>query len=494
MPASDTASPRSLTVALGELAAEMAEGYDEVEFFRGLLTACGASTLLLNKALAASENEADASVSHEQRPALSRPDLAVPKWAYLRFVSDEADVLSEGEALLSLPCVQDNRNDYRCLLCVSPSQVGLILREDEERPERLFFPLSDLPAHYVALSHIDPAARPKLRRRAAESAEREADARACRRLNVLLEDLLSANEITDAERHGLHVFMCRLLFCLFAEDSGLFDEDLFVRAVRDHVGRDGAGAVEFFSELFAVLATPEDKRAQLGGTLSARLLAFPYVNGGLFEGECLLPRFDAAALNQLIACCDLKWHQITPAVFGAMFQNAMDPHARRQEGAHYTAEANIKRVIRPLFLDDLEAELLRILTMAPRQRLVQLQRFQERIASLHFLDPACGCGNFLLIAYRELRRLENRILLSLQELRGGQTELSVSLRQLVSIAQFHGIELEDWPVQIAHVSLYLMEHAMHEETNEQLGMAIPTLPLGRSEAIICANALTTNWN
>ena len=146
MPAADTAAPRSLTSALGELAAAMAEGYDEVAFFRGLLSACGASTLLLNKALAASENEADASVSHEPRPALSRPDLAVPKWAYLRFVSDEADVLSEGEALLHLPCVLEARNDYRCLLCVSPAQVGLILREDEERTAFLL----DLYAQAVA--------------------------------------------------------------------------------------------------------------------------------------------------------------------------------------------------------------------------------------------------------------------------------------------------------------------------------------------------------
>ena len=258
MPAADTTSPRSLTVALGELAAAMAEGYDPERFFRGLLSACGASTLLLTKALNAAADSGDGSVSHEQRPALARPDLAVPKWAYLRFVAAEADVLSEGEALLSLPCVLEARNDYRCLLCVSPAQVGLILREDEERPERLFFPLSDLPAHYVALSRIDPAARPRLRKHAAESGDREADARACRRLNVLLEDLLSVNEITQADRHGLHVFMCRLLFCLFAEDSGLFDEDLFVRAVRDHIGRDGSGAVEFFAELFAVLATPEE--------------------------------------------------------------------------------------------------------------------------------------------------------------------------------------------------------------------------------------------
>ena len=495
MPRSADAAPRSLTVALGELAAAMAERYDEEAFFRGLLRACGASTLLLTQALAAAGNAGDRSVSHEDNPALSHPDLAVPRWAYLRFVTDDTQVLPQGEALLSLPCVQDERNDYRCLLCVSPGQLGLIQREDDEPPERLFFPLSDLPAHYVALSRIDPGTRRKVRRHAAAGRERAADAGACRRLNVLLEDLLSANDhLGEHELRGLHRFVCRILFCLFAEDNGLFDGGQFVSAVRSHVGRDGAGAEQFFEELFAVLAMPENERSRLPPDFPAPLRAFPYVDGGLFEGECLYPRFDTAAYNQLMACCDLRWHQVSPAVFGAMFQNAMDPAARRQEGSHYTSEADILRVIRPLFLDELRAELDRILAMAPARRRVQLERFQLRLAELKFLDPACGCGNFLLVTYRELRRLENQILLALQELRGGQSEISVSLRQRISIGQFHGIELEHWPVAIAHVSMHLMEHALHQETNAALGWTMPSLPLGHSDAIVCANALLLDWN
>ena len=494
MPRAD-AAPRTLAARLGELAAAMAAHYNEEQFFRGLLAACGTSTLLLSSALKAAADERDDSVSHELTEVMSHCDLAVPKRGYLRFVHKDEDVLPQGEALAALPCVQDPRHDYRCLLCISPRQLSLTIRA-EEHPERLFFPLSDLPAHYVALSQLDPLCRPARRRgRQRAAGEREADVRACRRLNVLLEDLLSANEhLGEAQMQGLHVFLCRILFCLYAEDSGLFEEDQFAAAVRGHVGRDGTGARRFFSELFAVLATPAEQRTALPRAFPASLRAFPHVGGGLFEGACFLPRFDTAAYNQLVACCDLRWRQITPAIFGAMFQNAMDPAARRQEGAHYTAEANILRVIRPLFLDELHAELSRIMAMAPRRRAVQLHRLQERIAQMRFLDPACGCGNFLLITYRELRRLENRILLELQRLRGCQGELSSSLRQRVSIAQFYGLELEHWPVQIAHVSMYLMELALHQESSATLGRAIPALPPGRSDCIRQGNALLVDWN
>ena len=323
-----------------------------------------------------------------------------------------------------------------------------------------------------------------------------ADVKACQQITRLLDTLARNNHIEQDHTHSINEFIRRVLFCLFAEDTQIFAPQQFTNAFALFVDNHGNGAESFFTDLFTVLNTPESERKNIGRPLPKELLAFPYVNGGLFADTIDIPQFKLGPRNQLLDCGSLKWNEISPAIFGAMFQNALDADLRHQLGAHYTSEENILKVIKPLFLDALNAEFEHLAALdesTPKAKAAKKERlslFHDKLGSLNFLDPACGCGNFLLIAYRELRRLENKVL----ELLLDENFLLLEEAIKVNINQFYGIEIEDWPAEIAHLSMWLMQHVMNQETGAKFGVPVATLPLKTSAVICQKNALTTDWN
>jgi hypothetical protein len=248
------------------------------------------------------------------------------------------------------------------------------------------------------------------------------------------------------------------------------------------------------ARLFDVLNTPEDQRQS---NLDEDLAAFPYINGELFAERIAFADFNAQMRGQLLKACAFKWERISPAVFGSLFQGVMDPTERRQIGAHYTAEKNILKLIRPLFLEELRAEFDAAKADKSTRRTARLEALHERIAKLRFLDPACGCGNFLVITYRELRALELEILLELHrnELSETQHEFSFDVTKLskVDVDQMHGIEIEEFPAKIAEVALWLADHQANIALSEAFGQLYRRIPLRKSPHIVCANALRTDW-
>jgi len=289
--------------------------------------------------------------------------------------------------------------------------------------------------------------------------------------------------------HPLEVYLVRLLFCLFAEDTGIFKPNQFSDFVEQRTSADGSDLAAKLAELFQVLNTPPESR------LVARdesLAAFPYVNGGLFAEFLPIAAFSAEMRKALLDCAALDWSKISPAIFGAMFQGVMDEKARHDLGAHYTSEENILKLIRPLFLDALRAEFNAICALKGNAKIARLKAFHEKIAALTFLDPACGCGNFLLIAYRELRRLEMDVLEELHRDDPGQF-LDVSQLCKVCVSQFYGIEIEAFPAEIAKVALWLMDHLCNMEVADRFGQYFARIPIKDSPHIVCANALTTDW-
>jgi len=286
--------------------------------------------------------------------------------------------------------------------------------------------------------------------------------------------------------HDLEVYLVRLLFCLFAEDTGIFERTQFTEFVERGTREDGSNLASQLAQLFDILNTPESARLK---NLDETLMRFPYVNGRLFEERLPFASFDSGMRNTLLYCCAIDWSGISPAIFGSLFQNIMDetPNARRNLGAHYTTETNILKLIGPLFLDELQAEFEKI-----KRNTRQLHAFHTRLARLKFLDPACGCGNFLVIAYRELRLLELKVLQALYG--GGQQVLDVDSIIQVNVDQFYGIEIEEFPAQIAQVALWLTDHQMNAQVSQEFGQYFVRLPLSKAAHIVHDNALRLDWN
>jgi len=289
--------------------------------------------------------------------------------------------------------------------------------------------------------------------------------------------------------HALEVLLVRLLFCLFAEDTTIFNQkDQFRDWIENCTREDGSDLGAQLSALFQVLNTKEDQRQK---NLDERFSVFPYVNGKLFEETLPVAAFNSGMREALLDCCRLDWGRISPAIFGALFQSVMDDKARRNLGAHYTSEKNILKVVKSLFLDDLRVEFEK--AKSSRNRLFE---FHKRLAALSFFDPACGCGNFLVIAYREMRLLELDILRAMlrYEQEGGQRVTDVTQFINIDVNQFYGIELEEFPAQIAQVALWLMDHQMNMRVSEEFGFYYRRLPLTHAATIHCANALHLDWN
>ena len=281
--------------------------------------------------------------------------------------------------------------------------------------------------------------------------------------------------------HDLERLLVRLVFCLFADDTGIFEpRDIFHDFLENRTRPDGTDFGALLSQLFQVLDTKEADRSP---QLDEDLTRFPYVNGDLFRGALRIPAFDAAMRDTLLDACRFDWSHISPAIFGALFQSVMNPDERRAQGAHYTTEKNILKVIEPLFLDDLRTELAGLKARKFRGRRNALLRFQDRLAELRLFDPACGCGNFLIIAYRELRLLEMEVIREIDGLAFSR----------IDVDQFYGIEIGEFPVRIAETALWMMDHIMNNRLSIELGEAYVRIPLEKSPRIVHADALKTDW-
>lgn len=283
--------------------------------------------------------------------------------------------------------------------------------------------------------------------------------------------------------HQLERFLVRILFCLFADDTGIFERESFKLYLLNRTTEDGTDLGQGLARLFDVLNTPPEKRQK---NLDETLAAFAYVNGELFAENLGFADFNREMRNALLACTAFDWSRISPAIFGSLFQAVMEPKERRQIGGHYTNERDILKVVRSLFLDDLRAEFGRAKTSR-----AELKRFHEKLASLHFLDPACGCGNFLVITYRELRLLEIEVLKLIH--RADQPKLDIQELSLVDVDAFYGIEISEWPARIAEVAMWLMDHQMNILLSEAFGQYFVRLPLKKSPTIACNNALRLDW-
>jgi len=300
-----------------------------------------------------------------------------------------------------------------------------------------------------------------------------------------LYDALKDNGYTG---HELEMYLVRLLFCLFADSSGIFDEkNLFYKYILDRTNEDGSDLALHLGQIFDILNKPMDKRLK---NIDETLNKFPYVDGGLFEEKLDTASFDSVMRKILLKCCTLDWSQIKPEIFGAMFQSVKDKESRRALGEHYTSETNILKVIRPLFLDELWAEFEKTRKLTSGIREHRLLEFHTRLRELKFLDPACGCGNFLVVSYRELRLLEIEVL---SEYMQTQKVLDIDLLIRVNVDQFYGIEIEEFPARIAQTALWLMDHLMNKKASQKFGMYFVRIPLTASPHIINDNALTLDW-
>ncbi len=355
---------------------------------------------------------------------------------------------------------------------------------DLDEHETIAFALADLPEHVEAFGFILGVQRRAFRDQ--DPANIEA-AELVGRLHDALRE-------TGYAGYDLERFLVRTVFCLFADDTGIFEpRDLFLDFLEARTGEDGADLGLWLTQLFQVLNTPEARRQR---TLDEDLARFPYVNGDLFRGALRIPAFDAAMRTALLDACRFDWSNISPAIFGALFQSVMEPAERRAQGAHYTTEQNILKVIEPLFLDELRAEVEQLKTRKDSRRLAGLHRFHARLGRLTFFDPACGCGNFLIIAYRELRLLEIEIIREIRKAMSatGQAELDAAWQSVVDVDQFYGIELGEFPARIAETALWMMDHIMNNRLSLEFGHSYVRIPLKMSPHVVHGDALETDWS
>ena len=287
--------------------------------------------------------------------------------------------------------------------------------------------------------------------------------------------------------HKLEVFLVRLVYCLFADDTGIFPKDHFRFFLEEKTNENGANLGAMLHQLFQLLDTPTSDGQTI---VDEDLLQFPHVNGALFQHRIDLPFFNRKMRQILLEACSFDWSKVSPAIFGSLFQSAMDKEKRRNLGAHYTSEQNILKVVRGLFLDDLYTEFESIKHNAAR-----LRQFHDKLAGLKFFDPACGSGNFLVITYREVRLLETEILKQLRALSGrSQLELDVTKLSKIDVDSFYGIEYEDFASQIATVALWLTDHQANMRLSAEFGLSYARLPLKKTPNIRQANALRLDWS
>lgn len=438
------------------------ESYD-VDFIFDLLLAYGKPQGNVTRLRKGSLNVAD------------DPQTEVAQKNVMYFKETSADPLAVIDELKSSPAVVRYNTrfvivtDYRELLAI-----------DTKTSENLMIPIRDIDQHFTFF--LPWAGMEK----AQYVAEAHADVNAAHRMGKLFDELLSANpRVLDLPhgRHALNVFFTRLLFCFFAEDTGIFSDSQFTNAVGSNTHADGSDVAEFLNDLFTALdaSDPSHKPSYLAD--------FPYVNGRLFSdsSETAVPKFTQKARELLIEMGKLIWREINPDIFGSMFQAIVTPGKRSDLGQHYTSVPNILKTIEPLFLDGLKE-----LFDAGYDNVKKLEALLERIGAIKVLDPACGSGNFLVIAYKELRKLEHAILERLAELDTKHQVLFAESK--INIENFYGIEVDDFAVEIAILSLWIAKHQMNSEYKEKFGVSIPLIPLKETGRIRAGNATRVDWN
>ncbi|MEN5052805.1 class I SAM-dependent DNA methyltransferase [Brevundimonas naejangsanensis] len=353
---------------------------------------------------------------------------------------------------------------------------------DLETREETRFALAELPAHVEAFGFVVG-----IEKRVFKDQDP---------VNIIAAELMGKlHDALKASGYGgapLERLLVRLLFCLFADDTGIYDElGLFQTWIEERTTEDGSDLGPKLAQLFQVLNTPVESRQT---NLDEDLARFPYINGDLFALPLPIPAFDKAMRERLLEACGFSWEKISPAIFGALFQSVMNAKERRAKGAHYTTEKNILKVIEPLFLDDLRAELARIRDLK-RGRKAALRAFQDKLGELRLFDPACGCGNFLIIAYRELRALEIEVLHALYPT--GQLDLEAAALSRVDVDQFYGIEIDEFPARIAETAMWMMDHIMNNRLSQEFGQVFARIPLKAAPHIHggpdAGDALEIDW-
>ena len=305
-----------------------------------------------------------------------------------------------------------------------------------------------------------------------------ADRKAAEKMAKIYDEIVHVNpELTTNHNHALNVFLTRLLFCFFAEDTLIFADNQFTKAIAENTNDNGSDLSAFIEQLFDAVDI-EDK-----SNLPTVFQAFPYVNGHLFSKKTLIPKLTANVRKLIIECGEQDWKEINPDIFGSMFQAVANADIRSGLGQHYTSVPNIMKVIEPLFLNDLREEFEKADTDK------KLRKLLDRIYNIKIFDPACGSGNFLIIAYKQLRLLEMEIIKKIQTL-PGQHPFMMSQIQL---NQFYGIEIDDFACEIATLSLWLAEHQMNKKFKNLFGDCKPPLPLSKSGNIVCGNATRLDW-
>ena len=351
---------------------------------------------------------------------------------------------------------------------------------DRDEGEETRFPLTDLPHHVEKFGFIIGVQRRTFRDQDPVNIE----------ASELIARLHDALKASGYEGHDLELFLVRTVFCLFADDTGIFEpRDIFLQFIEERTAPDGADLGAWLMQLFEVLNTPVSRRQR---ALDEDLAGFPHVNGELFAGRLRPPAFDSAMRSALLDAGQFDWTAISPAIFGALFQSVMEPAERRAQGAHYTTEKNILKVIEPLFLDDLRAEFQRLQARRDGRAVADLRRFRDKLGSLRLFDPACGCGNFLIIAYRELRTLEIDVLREIAS-RATATQLKLDVWSVVEVDQFYGIEIGEFPARIAATALWMMDHIMNNRLSLEFGQTYARIPIEKSPHIRNADALEIDW-
>ena len=405
--------------------------------------------------------------------AKSPGELLLKKKVY--FKCPDSDLFSEDQTLLSMmeslkASKKTKSNDPRFLIVTDFEQILAIDRKTGDTLDVDFQGLETNVAFFLPWAGMEKT---KL------SNENPADVKAAEKMAKLFDVIKQENpEYVRDNPHWMNIFLSRLLFCLFAEDTGIFDVNAVCNAIASHTADDGSDLTEFFTTLFNLL----DSRDREG--LPEHLKIFPYVNGGLFRDHYPVPQFTAKSRRMLIAAGTLDWKDINPDIFGSMFQAVIDPEERHNLGQHYTSVTNIMKVIEPLFLNEFKEELERAHNLSQKNvRAKALNELHDRIAKVKIFDPACGSGNFLIIAYKELRKLE-------MELFEAQNAFPVSR---ITVDQFYGIEIDDFACGTAVLALWLAEHQMNLEYEKRFGHSLTSLPLKDGANIVQGNATRIDW-
>lgn len=438
------------------------EYYDR-EFIFELLAAYGRSAGNITRLRNGSLNIAD------------DPTTEVGQKNVVYFKSTTEDLYGVIDELRTSPAVVR----YSCRFVIVTDFKDL-LAVDTKTNETLAAPIADIDKHFTFF--LPWAGMEK----AQYVGEAHADVKAAERMAKLFDELVAINpgiHGSPQARHALNVFFTRLLFCFFAEDTGIFKSGQFTEAVSSLTQPDGSDVDQFLTDLFTVLDTPD------GSPKPAHLAAFPYVNGRLFtvEAHHTVPKFNKKARDLLIESGRLLWSEINPDIFGSMFQAVVTPGQRSDLGQHYTSVPNILKTIEPLFLDELKEQL-----NASFDSISKLEALLTRISKIKVFDPACGSGNFLVIAYKELRKLEHAILERLQDLRTDRQH-AMFVGSQINIENFYGIELDDFAVEVAILSLWIAKHQMNVEFFDKFGIDLPLIPLKEAGRVRQGNAARIDW-